>query len=424
MKTTTESDIPQLFRQFSGNSANYQELTRAAAARASQARWPLLSAVELEQGDIPAVVDRETGLTVLETKPRAAGDPATPDPGGAEAVPFAVLTEIIPDAVPTAGEIIAQAQDEGVSLSKDELLALVDIGAHQVPEMPVPVIVPGTNTIFMAPAPFSARHFAQVERALAARREAAMGEIPAPADVIDAALPDAPVQADVTESAPDATAQADVTDAAQMSGAVSHSASDAVVEHQAMTAAAPSDDAAHTLAALSAELAAEQPQEAAAPVAEVAKAVTPPAAPLVQAAAVVTAVAVSAPAPKVVDAALPAQVTPAIAAPGLKLSPVTAQTPVPAAQVTPAEPVSAPIFRPSVVAAAPVRPAAPVQPKAAAQAPLRAPAPPAPAPQSLAAASDASPLKHAGLQPLFERLAAPEEAASPVKSLFSRLLQS
>ncbi len=396
MKTTTESDIPELFRQFSGNSANYQELTRAAAARASQARWPLLSAVELEQGDIPSVIDRETGLTVSETKPQqattAVGEPAADD---TEALPFAVLTEIIPDAAPTTGELLALAKDEGVSLSTDEIMALVDIGVH-----PAPVIVPGTNTIFMAPAPFSARHFAQVERALTARREAALAAIP--------------VQVDVNEAVPsEAPAQADVADAAQFPNAATDSAVAAIAEHQPATATAPWEAAAPPLAALSAERSATHPQEAAAPITEVARVEMPRAAPQVQ-------VAVSAPrpapAPKVVETALPTQVTPAVAMPMLKIRPATARTPdavVPAVQ---AKPVSPPILRAAV--------AAPDQPKVAAQTPLRTPAPATAAPQSPAPPTDELPVKHAGLKPLFERLAAPEETASPVKSLFSRLLQS
>jgi hypothetical protein len=117
MNSKSEDDIPGLFRQFSGNSANYQELTRAAAARASQARWPLLSALELEQGSIPAVVDAQTGSA-----------------GAAAAEPEA-------DALP-----------------------------------PAPVVLPG-NTIFMPPAMHTARHFAQQERDLSARREAALAEI-------------------------------------------------------------------------------------------------------------------------------------------------------------------------------------------------------------------------------------------------------
>jgi len=348
MKTTTESDIPQLFRQFSGNSANYQELTRAAAARASQARWPLLSAVELEQGDIPAVIDPETGLAVLETTPlqakTAARDPA--------ALPIAVLTEIIPDTAPTTVEILAQANDEGVKLSEDELLALVDVEANYPLEMPVPVIVPGTNTIFMPPAPFSARHFAQVERALAARRDAATADIPVQAQVAAAPLSDIPAQPEVVDTA---------------------LVTDAVAEQLPATTTAASDAAVDTPAASSAELAAAHHQEAAAPVTEVAKTElakveTPPAA---------------------------------------------------VVQAAPAKPVSAPISKPAALVAAPP------QAKAAAQSPLRAFAPStAAAPRPLAAASDASPVKHAGLKPLFERLAAPEETASPVKSLFSRLLQS
>ena len=292
-----------------------------------------------------------------------------------------------------------------------------------------PVIVPGTNTIFMAPAPFSARHFAQVERALAARREAALAASPVQVDVNDAALPDVPAQVDMTEAGlQDMPARADIADAAPAPESALHSAIDTVAEQQPATAVASSDDAAHTLAALSAELAAAHPQEAAAPVMETAKVETPPALPQVQAAAVLTAVAVSALAPEVLETALAPQVAQTVAAPTLKLSPDPAQAPVPAAQTTTAKPASPPVFRPAATSAAPARPAAPVaaqvQPKAAAQPPLRTPTPQTVAPQPLAASSDESPVKHAGLKPLFERLAAPEETASPVKSLFSRLLQS
>jgi hypothetical protein len=396
MKTTTESDIPQLFRQFSGNSANYQELTRAAAARASQARWPLLSAVELEQGDIPAVIDPETGLAMLETTPL----PAKTATGDAATVPFAVLTEIIPDTAPTTVEILAQANDEGVKLSKDEILALVDIDANYPLEMPVPVIVPGTNTIFMPPAPFSARHFAQVERALAARREAATGDSAVQAEVAAAPLSDIPAQTEVAEAALAADA-----------------ATDAVAEQVPATTAAPSDAAVDTLTALSAELAAAQRQEAAAtPVVAVAKVETPPAAPQIPPTALAAAVSTSAPKP--VETAVPTQVAPAIAAPSFPASPAPAKTPAAVAQAAPAKPLSTPISQP----AAPV--AMPPQAEAAAPSPLRAYAPSTAASRPLATASDASPVKHAGLQPLFQRLAAPEETASPVKSLFSRLLQS
>jgi len=146
MSMKTEGDIPGLFRQFSGNSANYQELTRAAAARASQARWPLLSAVDLERGDIPAV-----GESV------AAPVDAAPVPHG-EVRPLRGMTRL-------AGAI-APAQSAPTELEDD------------IPT-PAPVVLPG-NTIFMAPAPHTARHFAQIERTLAQRRESEMADMAAP----------------------------------------------------------------------------------------------------------------------------------------------------------------------------------------------------------------------------------------------------
>lgn len=156
MSTKTEGDIPELFRQFSGNSANYQELTRAAAARASQARWPLLSAVELERGDIPAVADSLAGLA----NELAAIDAAT-------------------DAARPARPVDAAGVDSANGVARAaaaEVPAFSELDADSFPPMPTPVVLPG-NTIFMAPAPYTARHFAQLERTLAARREATLAEI-------------------------------------------------------------------------------------------------------------------------------------------------------------------------------------------------------------------------------------------------------
>jgi hypothetical protein len=142
----TEGDIPGLFRQFSGNAANYQELTRAAAARASQARWPLLSAVELEQGHIPAV-----------------GGPAPDILGSATPITALLPAETDRDEQSTRG------LTRLAGLAAREQSPHVD--ADDAPAMPAPVVRPG-NTIFVPPAAHTARHFAQVERALAERAPA------------------------------------------------------------------------------------------------------------------------------------------------------------------------------------------------------------------------------------------------------------
>jgi hypothetical protein len=143
----TEGDIPGLFRQFSGNSANYQELTRAAAARASQARWPLLSAVELEQGHIPAVGSPEPDI--LESA--ASTSAALPSAADRDAHRIRGLTRL-------------------AGLAAREQTTQVD--ADDAPATPAPVVRPG-NTIFMPPAPHTARHFAQIERNLAERADTA-----------------------------------------------------------------------------------------------------------------------------------------------------------------------------------------------------------------------------------------------------------
>ncbi|QEI07404.1 hypothetical protein FXN63_17310 [Pigmentiphaga aceris] len=456
MKTTTESDIPELFRQFSGNSANYQELTRAAAARASQARWPLLSAVELEQGDIPAVIDRETGRTVLETAPTKP-DAALAEPvvSVVPAVPavaaepeFAVLTEVIPEAPPTTGEILALASDDGVTLTNDEILALTDIDAP--PAAPEPITVPGTNTIFMAPAPFSARHFAQVERALAARREAALNELAAEPeraeDVVAGDVGTVEAAAD-TLATGEAMADEPIVLKPQF------------VAPLIETPPAVAADAELPPFALAAPV--EAPAET--PVAAVSPVVTPVVIPVVIPAVIPAATPAITPTAPVTAA--PIAETPVKSSPlkPLTLRPAVARTPVadtpaihtPAASnpvfASPAPVVPASLFTPAAVAPAPVplapiaapapvatpplatRPALPRKtmpaiPSTPAQAVQAAPSTPAPtvpvaAPQTAPADGEAA-VKHAGLKPLFDRLAAPEETTTPVMSLFTRLLKS
>jgi hypothetical protein len=352
MKTKTEGDIPELFQQFNGNSANYQELTRAAAARASQARWPLLSAVELEQGDIPAVVDSATGLAVVEpvvleqvlAAPTSQRETALPvqRPGN---------RDMQEQAAREAGAVpVAFVAAPGEVVSETEVVS--DTDADSLPDMPSAVTLPG-NTIFMAPAPYSARHFAQLERTLVARREAALAEIVVthPTNSDEASL----------ESL-----------LAETQDAVIAAEPAALVGADDMPAGAPVV-VAPTLAAEARRLSMAKPARVAPAPAET---LTRPEATLAQPDAA-----------PVRPEALPAR--------SEAMHPLPETTPAPHAATHPRSDATL------------ARPAAP-----------RAPAPTQAADTATAAG------KHAGLKPLFDRLAEPEDAATPVKSLFSRLMQS
>lgn len=455
MNTKTEGDIPELFQQFNGNSANYQELTRAAAARASQARWPLLSAVELEQGDIPSVIDAVTGLAVVEpvlmevarevaldAQAAALSMPAAKPEGKHDTKPKASQPNIQVDAIPVvaptadAQAVIAAETEAGTDVAAAAAAATdtetgagaaadsaIDTAVDSRPEMPSAVVLPG-NTIFMAPAPYSARHFAQLERGLVARREAALAEIVA------------------STQAPSVEPSLESLLAATQEAAMAESLAPVLADSGVDTVAEP------VLASTDAAL----PQALAEVIViEVAKIETAKIEVAKDEAIVPNPFAAATIPPQPAKQALAARIAPAAEtavdpAPTVATAVTAARQPVTKPPITRPPTTRQPITRQAVAkplhtAATPV--ATPPAPKAAAvvksaAAPVASATPPTPAPPAASAANSAAEsatesattpvanpaAKHTGLKPLFERLAAPEEIATPVMSLFSRLMQS
>lgn len=76
---SASEDIKNLFRQFGGQPQEYQEIVRSNEAQNSQARWPLLSSVKMDQNAPASVVRSPVGDNT--SSPSAAAPPPLPKPG-------------------------------------------------------------------------------------------------------------------------------------------------------------------------------------------------------------------------------------------------------------------------------------------------------------------------------------------------------